>query len=40
MNPKLIGDVVDNSESLLFGIAQEGISTAFVHIKDLLKRCL
>jgi replicative DNA helicase len=34
---KSIGDVVDKSESLLFGIAQEGISTAFVHIKDLLK---
>jgi replicative DNA helicase len=34
---KEIGDVVDNAEGLLFGIAQEGISTAFVHIKDLLK---
>ncbi len=34
---KGIGDVVDNAESLLFNIAQEGISTAFVHIKDLLK---
>ena len=34
---KGIGDVVDNAEGLLFGIAQEGISTAFVHIKDLLK---
>ena len=34
---KAIGDVVDNSERLLFGIAQEGISTAFIHIRDLLK---
>ncbi len=34
---KGIDDVVDGSERLLFGIAQEGISTAFIHIKDLLK---
>ena len=34
---KEIGDVVDSAEGLLFGIAQEGINTAFVHIKDLLK---
>jgi replicative DNA helicase len=34
---KSIGDVVDSAEGLLFGIAQEGISTAFIHIKDLLK---
>ena len=30
-------EVVDRSETLLFNIAQEGIQSNFVHIKDLLK---
>lgn len=30
-------DVVDNSEKLLFDVAQSGARTNFVHIKDLLK---
>ncbi|MCC7290179.1 replicative DNA helicase [bacterium] len=30
-------DVVDNSEKLLFDVAQVGVKTNFVHIKDLLK---
>lgn len=34
---KNVGDVVDGAESLLFNVAQEGINTDFVHIKDLLK---
>ncbi len=34
---KQVGDVVDGAESLLFNVAQEGVSTDFVHIKDLLK---
>lgn len=32
-----IQEVVDQSEQLLFGVAQAGISSHFVHIKDLLK---
>jgi replicative DNA helicase len=30
-------DVVDNSEKLIFDVAQVGVKTNFVHIKDLLK---
>lgn len=32
-----IQEVVDKSEQLLFGVAQKGVSSNFVHIKDLLK---
>lgn len=32
-----VQDVVDKSEQLLFGIAQEGVKTDFIHIRDLLK---
>ncbi len=32
-----IDSVIDSSEKLLFGIAQQGVNNAFVHIKDLLK---
>ncbi len=32
-----IQDVVDQSEQLLFGVAQQGITSNFIHIKDLLK---
>lgn len=32
-----VQDVVDKSEQLLFGVAQEGVRSNFVHIKDLLK---
>lgn len=32
-----VQQVVDKSEQLLFGVAQQGVSTNFVHIKDLLK---
>ena len=32
-----VQDVVDKSEQLLFGVAQEGVQSNFVHIKDLLK---
>ena len=32
-----LDSVLDNSERLLFGIAQQGVSSNFVHIKDLLK---
>ena len=33
----VLPEVVDRSETLLFNIAQEGIQSNFVHIKDLLK---
>ncbi len=33
----VLKDVVDGSEKLLFDVAQSGIKTNFVHIKDLLK---
>ncbi|MCA9374832.1 replicative DNA helicase, partial [Candidatus Dojkabacteria bacterium] len=32
-----VQEVVDQSEQLLFGVAQAGISSNFIHIKDLLK---
>ncbi len=32
-----IHDVVDKSEQILFGVAQQGITSNFIHIKDLLK---
>ncbi len=32
-----IDNVIDNSEKLLFNIAQDGVNSDFVHIKDLLK---
>jgi replicative DNA helicase len=34
---KDLKEVVDESEKLLFGVAQTGVKTNFVHIKDLLK---
>ncbi|MCK9369010.1 replicative DNA helicase [Candidatus Dojkabacteria bacterium] len=34
---KSLKDVVDNSEKLIFDVAQVGVKTNFVHIKDLLK---
>lgn len=32
-----VQDVMDKSEQMLFGVAEQGITTNFVHIKDLLK---
>jgi len=32
-----VGDVVDKSENLLFNVAQSGVRTNFVHVKELLK---
>ena len=32
-----ISDVVDKSETLLFNVAQEGVKSNFVHVKELLK---
>ncbi len=32
-----VAEVVDRSETLLFDVAQEGIKSNFIHIKDLLK---
>jgi replicative DNA helicase len=32
-----VNEVVDKSEQLLFSVAQEGVQTDFIHIKDLLK---
>jgi len=32
-----VEDILDQSEQLLFGVAQEGLRAKFVHIKDLLK---
>lgn len=34
---KPVQEVVDESEQLLFGVAQQGLRAKFVHIKDLLK---
>lgn len=34
---KSVEEVVDSSEKMLFSIAQQGVNTVFVHIKDLLK---
>ncbi|WKZ31342.1 MAG: replicative DNA helicase [Candidatus Dojkabacteria bacterium] len=32
-----VQDVMDKSEQMLFGVAEQGVTTNFVHIKDLLK---
>ncbi|HEQ65450.1 MAG TPA: replicative DNA helicase [bacterium] len=34
---KSVQEVVDYSEQMLFGIAQEGLRAKFIHVKDLLK---